>query len=148
MAGIERRAEVVWEGGLADGAGRATGATSGAFGELPVTWASRTEAPEGRTSPEELVAAAHAACYAMAFSNVLAQAGSPPQRLAVSATVSAELGDDGLRITESNLEVSGRVPGMEASDFERYAQDGERGCPVSNALRGNVEIRVDARLED
>ncbi len=148
MAGIERKAEVVWEGSLAAGSGEASGASSGAFGPLPVTWAARTEAPEGKTSPEELVAAAHAACYAMAFAHTLAEAGSPPDRLAVSAVVGAELGDDGLRITSSELTVTGRVPGLDASDFTRHAQDAERGCPVSNALRGNVEIRVDARLED
>ena len=148
MAGIERRAEVVWEGTLANGSGTAAASSSGAFGPLPVTWASRTERSEGRTSPEELVAVAHASCYAMALSHVLAEAGSPPDRLAVSAVVGAELGDEGLRITSSELTVTGRVPGLDASDFSRHAQDAERGCPVSNALRGNVEIRVDARLED
>jgi osmotically inducible protein OsmC len=148
VAGIERRAEVVWEGTLATGSGETSAASSGAFGPLPVTWSARTEAADGKTSPEELVAAAHAACYAMAFSHVLSEAGSPPDRLAVSAVVSAELGDEGLRVTTSELTVTGRVPGLDASDFSRYAQDAERGCPVSNALRGNVEIRVDARLED
>jgi osmotically inducible protein OsmC len=148
VAGIERRAEVVWEGTLANGSGEATAASSGAFGPLPVTWAARTEQAEGKTSPEELVAAAHAACYAMAFSHVLAEAGSPPERLEVAAVVGAELGDEGLRVVSSELTVTGRVPGMDASDFERHAQDADRGCPVSNALRGNVEIRVDARLED
>lgn len=147
MAGIERRAEVVWEGPLASGSGEASGASSGVFA-LPVTWSSRTEQADGKTSPEELVAAAHASCYAMAFSNVLAEAGSPPDRLEISAVVSAELGDDGLRITASELTVTGRVPGLDASDFSRHAQDAERACPVSNALRGNIEIRVDARLED
>ena len=148
MAGIERKAEVVWEGTLAAGSGEASGVSSGAFGPLPVTWAARTEEAEGKTSPEELVAAAHAACYAMAFAHVLAEAGSPADRLSVSAVVGAELGDDGLRITSSELTVTGRVPGLDAADFSRHAQDAERGCPVSNALRGNIEIRVDARLED
>jgi osmotically inducible protein OsmC len=144
---IERRAEVVWEGPLASGSGEAKGASSNAF-SLPVTWSARTEAADGKTSPEELIAAAHASCYAMAFSNVLAEAGSPPDRLEVAAVVSAELDDDGLRVTTSDLTVTGRVPGLEASDFSRHAQDAERACPVSNALRGNVEIRVEARLED
>lgn len=148
MAGIERRAEVVWEGTLAKGSGEGVASSSGAFGPLPVTWSARTEKAEGKTSPEELIAVAHASCYAMAFSNTLAEAGSPPDRLEVSAVVGAELGDEGLRITSSELTVTGRVPGLDASDFSRYAQDAERGCPVSNALRGNVEIRVDARLED
>lgn len=144
---IERRAEVVWEGPLASGSGETKGTSSNAF-SLPVTWSARTESADGKTSPEELVAAAHASCYAMAFSNVLAEAGSPPDRLEVAAVVSAELGDDGLRVTASDLTVTGRVPGLEASDFSRHAQDAERACPVSNALRGNVEIRVEARLED
>ena len=147
MAEIERRAEVVWEGGLAHGSGVVT-AGSGAVSELPVTWASRTEAPDGKTSPEELIAQAHAACYAMAFSNTLAEAGNPPDRLTVSAVVSAELDDEGLRVAASDLTVTGRVPGMDPAQFERLAQDADRSCPVSNALRGNVEIRVEARLED
>ena len=145
MAGIERRAEVVWEGNLAQGSGRVT-AASGAISDVPVTWSSRVEQPEGRTSPEELIAQAHAACYAMAFSNTLNEAGNPPERLSVSAVVSAQLGDDGLKVTASDLNVVGRVPGMDAAEFERLAQDAERACPVSNALRGNLEIRVSATL--
>ena len=146
MAEFERRAEAVWEGDLASGSGTVS-AGSGAVGELPVTWSSRTERSDGRTSPEELIAEAHAACYAMAFSNTLAQAGNPPERLHVGAVVSAELGDEGLRVTGSTLEVSGRVPGLDGAEFERLAQEAERSCPVSNALRGNLEIRVNARLE-
>ena len=147
MAGFERRAEVVWEGALATGGGTVTSRT-GALGDLPVTWASRVERPEGATSPEELIAAAHAACYAMAFSNTLNEAGNPPERLHVTAVVSAELGDEGLAVTGSELTVVGRVPGMDAGEFERLAEDGDRSCPVSNALRGNLEIRVHATLED
>ena len=147
MAAIERRAEAVWEGALTGGHGSVTGA-SGAVTDLPLTWASRVERSEGRTSPEELIAEAHASCFAMAFSNVLNKAGSPPERLAVRAVVSAELGDEGLRITASDLEVTGRVPGMDPAQFERLAGDGERACPVSNALRGNLQIRVRATLEN
>jgi len=146
VAGIERRANAVWEGDLARGSGTVTGGT-GAGPELPVTWASRVERPDGRTSPEELLAEAHAACYAMAFSNVLSGAGNPPERLEVSAVVSAELGDEGLRVTTSELTVSGHVPGMDAAEFERLAQEGERNCPISNVLRGNLDIRVNASLE-
>ena len=146
VAGIERRANVVWEGNLTGGTGTVS-AGSGAVADLPVTWTSRVERSDGRTSPEELLAEAHAACYAMAFSNVLNEAGNPPERLAVSAVVSAELGDEGLRVTASELTVSGRVPGMEPGEFERLARDGERACPISNALRGNLEIRVNAILE-
>jgi osmotically inducible protein OsmC len=146
VAGIERKANAVWEGNLTGGSGTVTGET-GAAPERPVTWASRVEEPDGRTSPEELLAEAHAACYAMAFSNTLNEAGNPPERLAVSAVVSAELDDEGLRVTTSDLTVSGRVPGMDAGEFERLAQEAERSCPISNALRGNLEIRVHATLE-
>lgn len=147
MAGIERSAEAVWEGSLLEGSGTVKGAT-GALGDLPVTWASRVEGPEGRTSPEELVASAHAACFAMAFSHTLAQAGTPPERLHVTATIRAELGDDGLRIVRSDIEARGRVSGLDAAEFQRQAEEAERGCPVSNALRGSIEIGVGATLED
>ena|SRR5215213_6657644 len=146
MAGIERGADAVWEGSLTGGSGTVT-SRSGAFDGLPVTWSARVEGSNGRTGPEELVAAAHAVCFAMAFSNVLNGAGNPPERLEVSSVVSAELGDEGLAVTRSELTVTGRVPGMDQSDFERHAQDAERSCPISNALRGNVEIRVQATLE-
>jgi osmotically inducible protein OsmC len=147
VAGIERRASVVWRGNLAQGSGTVS-AGSGAVDELPVTWSSRTEQAGGRTSPEELIAEAHAACYAMALSHALNEAGNPPERLDVDAVVAAELGDEGLRVTTSVLDVAGRVPGMDAAEFERLAREADRGCPVSNALRGNVEIRVNARLEE
>ena len=146
MAGIERQADAVWEGSLTAGSGSVS-SESGALAGLPVTWSSRVERSDGLTSPEELVAAAHAACYAMAFSNVLNGVGNPPDRLDVSAVVGAELGDEGLAVTRSDVTVTGRVPGMDQSDFERHAQDAERACPVSNALRGNLEIRVQATLE-
>lgn len=146
MASMERRAEVVWHGALA-GEGTVTG-ESGAVAGLPVTWSSRVERPDGATSPEELIAEAHAACYAMALSNTLDGAGHPPERLRVNAVVSAELGDEGLRITASELDVVGRVPGIDAGEFQRLAEEGDRACPVSNALRGNLEIRVNASLED
>jgi osmotically inducible protein OsmC len=145
MPGIERRAEVEWEGALADGSGTARAGT-GVF-DLPVTWASRVEDAGGRTSPEELVAAAHASCYAMALSSTLAKAGSPPERLDVSAVVTAGLGDAGLAVEASDLTVVARVPGMDQSDFERLAAEADEGCPISNALRGNLEIRVHATLE-
>ena len=147
MTSIERSAEAVWEGSLAQGSGRVSGG-SGAVSDVPVTWGSRVERADGRTSPEELVAEAHAACYAMAFSHALAEAGHPPERLSVRAVVTAELGDAGLAITASELTVSGRVPGIDGDEFARLAEDADRGCPVSNALRGNLAIRVHASLED
>ena len=145
MAPIERRAEAVWEGSLQEGRGSAVG-MSGAFADLPVTWASRVEEADGRTSPEELLATAHAACYAMALSNVLAERGTPPERLRVSAVVGAQL-DGGLSVVSSELTVRGSVPGIDEDAFAEAAEEGERSCPISNAVRGNLDIRVQASLD-
>jgi osmotically inducible protein OsmC len=109
-----------------------------------VTWASRTESPDGRTSPEELIAAAHASCFAMALSHALAQAGNAPERLETSATLTFV---PGTGITKSVLTVNGRVPGIDESAFREAAEGAKDGCPVSGALKGNVELTLDARLE-
>jgi lipoyl-dependent peroxiredoxin len=141
------RASAIWEGDLVSGSGRVSVA-SGAFPEQPVTWAARIERPDPKTSPEELISAAHAACYAMAFSNTLAGAGHAPGRLAVDAvTHFTPLESGGVGITRIDLAVSGQVAGVDQAEFERLATEGEQGCPVSSALRGNVEIRVKATLE-
>jgi lipoyl-dependent peroxiredoxin len=140
----DRRADAVWEGSLAEGSGTITSTGSGVLPELPVTWASRTEAPGGKTSPEELIAAAHAACFSMALSLALAKAGNPPERLETSATVTFV---PGTGITKSALTVTGRVPGMDEDAFREAAEGAKDGCPVSGALKGNVELSVDARLE-
>ena len=140
----ERRADAVWEGGLMEGSGTITSTGSGALPELPVTWASRAESPEGRTSPEELIAAAHAACFSMALALALAQAGNPPERLDTSATVTFV---PGTGITKSALTVRGRVPGIDEAAFKEAAGGAKDGCPVSGALKGNVELTLDARLE-
>lgn len=147
MAKAERRADVVWEGNLLQGHGTIVSVGSGALGELPITWASRTERSDGKTSPEELLAAAHAACYAMAFSNTLARAGTPAERLAVSAVCAFEQVEGGYKVTTMDLDVRGRVPGLDQAGFEKVAQQAEQGCPISNALRNNVQIRVAAHLE-
>ena len=148
MAQAERRADVVWEGNLLQGKGTIAAVTSGALGDLPVSWPARTEKPGGQTSPEELLAAAHASCYAMAFSNVLAQAGNPPERLEVSANVGLDpKAGGGVEVTFSNLTVRGRVPGIDQAAFEAAAREGEKGCPISNALRNNVTIGLEATLE-
>lgn len=120
---------------------------SGALRELPITWASRTERSDGKTSPEELIAAAHAACYAMAFSHTLAQAGTPAERLMVSAVCTFEQVETGFKITTMDLDVRGKVSGLDEAGFEKAAQQAEQGCPVSNALRNNVQIRVNAHLD-
>jgi lipoyl-dependent peroxiredoxin len=139
----ERRAEVTWTGGLFDGSGTIERVGSGTIGSLDVTWAARTEEPGGKTSPEELIAAAHASCFAMSLSNVLAKGGTPPERLTVGATVTFV---PGTGITRSELEVEGAVPGMDDEAFRVAAEEGKEKCPVSQALRGNVELSVTARL--
>ncbi len=141
----ERSAEATWQGDLMSGSGEIHEAPSGAFGPLQVTWASRTEEEHGgKTSPEELIAAAHAACFSMALSNVLAKAGHPPERLETSATVTFV---PGTGITKSALTVVGVVPGIDEAAFEEAADQAKDGCPVSGALKGNVELTLDARLQ-
>ncbi|MBE3557880.1 MAG: OsmC family peroxiredoxin [Ktedonobacteraceae bacterium] len=142
----ERRAEVTWNGDLAHGNGRVK-VGSGAIGELPVTWASRTERPDGKTSPEELIAAAHASCYAMALSHTLASQGNPPEQLNVNAVCTFEQVGGGFKITTITLNVHGKVPGLDAAGFARATQQAEQGCPVSNALRNNVAIHLNAQLD-
>ena len=143
----ESRASAVWEGDLMGGNG-AVSVASGAFPEQAVTWKARTERPDPKTSPEELIAAAHAACYAMAFSHTLAEAGHAPEQVAVDAACQfGPIEGGGFAITRIDLTVRGRVPGIDQAEFERLAGDGERGCPVSNALRGNVEIGLAVTLE-
>jgi osmotically inducible protein OsmC len=138
-------AHAVWSGDLVHGKGSFT-LDSGVTGELPVTWAGRTERTPGSTSPEELIAAAHAACYAMAFSGILAGKGTPPTKLEVTATSSFAPTDGGFKIDSVELHVRGQVPGMDQAAFEAAAREGEQGCPVSNALRNNVRITVQAEL--
>jgi lipoyl-dependent peroxiredoxin len=146
MATAERRADVDWAGNLLEGSGHLELASSGSA-SLPVTWASRVESPEGRTSPEELLAGAHASCYAMAFAHSLAQAGTPPERLHVTAVVSLNPKEGGgVQVTDSALEVTGTVPGLDQAAFQTAAEEGEKGCPISNAIRGNVAITVKATL--
>ncbi|HEX9738568.1 MAG TPA: OsmC family peroxiredoxin [Candidatus Limnocylindria bacterium] len=143
-----RRATASWSGDLLSGSGTVSAYTTGLFTDLPVSWASRTEEPEGRTSPEELLAAAHAACYSMAFSNTLAKAGTPPEHLHVAAEVAFEKDESGWSVTHSDLQVIGRVPGCSVADFERMAAEARDGCPISRALAGNVKLSVDATLEE
>ncbi len=143
MATAERTAEVTWEGELASGGGSFV-VGSGAMDEQGFTWASRAEEPAGKTSPEELIAAAHAGCYAMALADALAEGGNQPERLSVSSNVTFDV--DGLKVTTSELTVQGSVPGLDEEGFEEAARQAEQACPVSNALRGNVEIRLNASL--
>jgi lipoyl-dependent peroxiredoxin len=140
----ERKADVVWQGDLMNGSGTIGTVTSGAFGPLDVSWPARTEEPNGKTSPEELIAAAWASCFAMALSHGLAQAGNAPERLATSATVAFQPGEG---ITSGRLTVVGTVPGMSDDDFRAAAEDAKKNCPVSQALTGIPSVELDARLD-
>lgn len=142
-----REAEIIWEGSLATGAGTVSSG-SGALNQLPVTWASRTERPDGKTSPEELIAAAHATCFAMALSLVLGENHTPPDRLAVRAACTLDEVDGAPKVTTSELSVRARVPGIEPKPFEQQVQRAAALCPVSNALRGSIAISVHSELED
>jgi lipoyl-dependent peroxiredoxin len=139
----DRTASVTWSGSLLEGSGTIDSVGSGAFGPLDVTWASRTEESGGRTSPEELIAAAHASCFSMALSGGLARAGTPPERLETSATVTFVPGEG---ITKSALTVRGTVPGMDEAAFREAAEGAKTNCPVSKALAGGPEITLDATL--
>ena len=145
MALNKDRANVVWEGSVAKGGGRVT-VESGAFPEQPITLQRRTEGGQGTTSPEELIAAAHASCYAMALSAALTRNGTPPGQLEVSAEVSLDRLESGLKITAVELSVRGKVEGVDGDAFQELARTAEQNCPVSNALRGGVEIRLQAEL--
>src|SRR5712691_584152 len=140
----ERSAEVTWQGSLMEGSGTIDQVGSRAFGPLDVSWAARSEEEDGgKTSPEELIAAAHAACFSMALSHGLAQAGHAPERLDTSATVTFQPGEG---ITKIALTVEGRVPGIDEDGFREAAQQAKENCPVSKALAGVPEITLDARL--
>ena len=135
-------AKTVWEGDLATGSGEAT-PQSGAFDATDVSWASRTERAAGKTSPEELLAAAHSSCYCMQLSHELAEAGTPPEQLEATATVGFVPGEG---VTSSRIAVTGRVPGIDQAAFAAAAASAGDGCPISGALKGNVEISVEATL--
>jgi osmotically inducible protein OsmC len=136
-------ASTVWQGDLAHGSGVTTPA-SGAFDATDVSWASRTARAAGKTSPEELLAAAHSSCYCMALSHELAEAGTPPDSLEATATVAFVAGEG---VTSSHIVVTGRVPGIDQAAFAAAAAAAGEGCPISAALKGNVEIGVDATLQ-
>ena len=140
----DRKAEVTWRGDLMTGTGRVDTVTSGAVGGLDVSWPARSEDPNGMTSPEELIAAAHATCFSMALSSGLAREGHAPEELKTSATVTFQPGEG---ITKIVLDVAGRVPGMDEDAFEQAATQAKENCPVSKALAGVPEISLNARLQ-
>ncbi|AXE23599.1 peroxiredoxin [Streptomyces globosus] len=136
-----RHAHTVWEGNLLEGKGVVTLDSSG-LGSYDVSWPARAEAPNGKTSPEELIAAAHSSCFSMALSHALAGKGTPPARLETKADVTFQPGEG---ITGIHLTVEGEVPGLDAEGFEAAAQDAKKNCPVSQALTGTT-ITLSAKL--
>ena len=139
----DRTASAVWQGDLFEGSGTVSAVSSGLFTDADVSWPARTEEPGGKTSPEELIAAAHAACFCMALANELATRGHPPARLEVQATCAFEPGKG---VTTMALDVTADVPGVDDAGFREGLDAAEKSCPVSNALRGNVDIQVEGRL--
>ena len=145
MSQAERKAHVEWEGNLPSGRGTFT-VGSGAIEDFPVTWASRVERPDGKTSPEELLAAAHASCYAMALSHTLAGRGADIEQITVDAV--AALDANMLKITTVDLDIRGTVSGLSPEQFQSVAEEAEKVCPISNAIRHNVEVRLRTSLEE
>ena len=139
----DRKASVVWNGDLMSGGGTIETVTSGAFGGLGVSWAARSEEPNGKTSPEELIAAAWASCFSMALSAGLGKAGTPPEKLETSVTVTFQPGEG---ITKGAISVRGTVPGVDADGFTAAAEGAKANCPVSKALAGVPEVTLDASL--
>ena len=142
-----RRATATWSSDLLSGNGSVTAATTGIFRDQPTTWAARTAEPEGLTSPEELLAAAHASCFSMAFSNVLAKAGTPPTRVDVEVSITADKREAGFTVLSAAIVVRGTVAGATQESFAAAANEAKDGCPISRALKGNVEMSVEATLE-
>ena len=146
MAIAERYAEVEWSGDAQSGSGTLTG-ESGAFGALPVSSPSRMGPPDGKTTPEELLASAHAGCYVIALAFFVTEAGSTVDGLKVRVRYTLDMVDGAFKITKADLEVSGSVTGIDAETFDTLARSAEQMCPVSNAVRGNVEISLTTQLD-
>lgn len=143
-----RHASANWSGNLTEGSGMLQYVSSGAIARLPITWSSRTEAHGGRTSPEELLAAAHASCYSMAFANQLAKNGTVATKLDVRVDVTADKREAGWTVLSSAIKVTGVVPGIDKAKFEELANAAKDGCPISRAITGNVELSVEATLAE
>jgi len=141
-----RKATATWNGDLPTGSGTVTAATTGIFKSLPINWNARTENPGALTSPEELLATAHAACFSMAFCNVMAKAGITGQSVETTVTMTADKTDAGWRVLKSDIEVTGRGTGLDAAKFQELADQAKDGCPISVAIKGNVQLSVKATL--
>jgi lipoyl-dependent peroxiredoxin len=142
---VERTANAIWQGDLTGGGGTVS-TQSNAVDDATVKWSSRAERADENTSPEELIAAAHATCVSMALANVLAKAGTPPQRLDTEATATFDQVGEGFRMTTMRLSIRGQVEGLDEQGFRQAAEDAKENCPVSQALKGNVDVTVDATL--
>lgn len=142
-----RQAEANWSGDLPSGGGSVSATSSGIFSDQAITWRARTEASEGKTSPEELLAAAHASCYSMAVSNELSKAGFPPERVDVTVVVSADKTDAGWTVLSSAITLRAKVPGIDQAQFDEQANAAKGGCPISRAISDSVEITLEATLE-
>ena len=144
---VSRHAMVNWVGDLQSGSGSVSGLTSQAFVQLPFSWSSRTEIANGETSPEELVAAAHASCFAMALAHGLSLNETPPHELQVTATVTFDFVRGNWQIVSNDLIVRGMVPGLDEAGFRHSAEEAKTNCPLSQALKDNVAITVQAILD-
>jgi osmotically inducible protein OsmC len=143
-----RKADASWKGDLATGGGAVSASTSAVFSALPITWKARTEQSGGLTSPEELLAAAHASCFAMSSSNNLAKAGFRPEQVNVQVEITADKGEAGWTVLASKITLRAKVPGVDRETFQTAVEAARDGCPISRALKGNVEITLDAELDD
>ncbi|HEY5488831.1 MAG TPA: OsmC family peroxiredoxin [Candidatus Limnocylindrales bacterium] len=144
---VTRSAKATWRGNLLEGRGTVSSATTMRFNDLPVSWNARTGEPEGLTSPEELLAAAHASCFSMSLASNLIKSGYTAEQLDITATITADKLDAGWTVISSHLAVHGRVPGADQAAFEKAADGAKEGCPISRALKGNVELSVEATLD-
>ena len=142
---VERSAKATWEGDLTGGSGEVS-TESGVVQSATVKWSSRADQADENTSPEELIAAAHATCISMALANGLAEAGTPATKLETEATATFEQTPDGFRMTTMRFSTRGQVEGLDEDGFRRAAEDAKENCPVSQALKGNVDVSVDASL--
>jgi osmotically inducible protein OsmC len=142
----QRHAQVTWTGDLISGSGTIDYVSSGVLARMPVSWSARTGPHNGKTSPEELLAAAHASCFSMAFSARLAKNGTPATKLTIKALVTFDNASGGWKVTTSHITVVGDVPGIDLATFQTIAEDAKENCPISIALKGNVELSVDASL--
>ena len=145
--GTNRKAQVTWNGDLLSGSGTITSVTSGTLAPVSVSWPARTESADAKTSPEELLAAAHASCYCMALSAGLGKAGTPPKRLDASAEVTFDKVGEGWGVVASVINVVGEVDGISDADFVSAAEAAKNGCPISKAIQGNVVVSVQAKLK-